>query len=81
MVEEAKEIIEKDWLEIIKTLDTDPIPFEHEAFWYIEPDEDVCLILPSVNKYFKAELKKMYEGVKEIYEIRFTNDNFSDVNE
>lgn len=81
MVEEAKKIIEEDWQEIIKTLDTDPIPFEHEAFRYIAPEEDVCLILPSINKYFKAELKKMYEGVKEIYEIKFTNDNFSESNE
>lgn len=81
LVEEAKEIIEKDWLEITKTLDTDPIPFEHEAFRYIAPEEDATLILPSINKYFKAELKKFYEGVKEIYEIKFTNENFSESNE
>ena len=71
LVEETKQIIEKEWEEITKTLDTDPIPFEHEAFRYIAPDEDATLILPSINKYFKAELKKMYEGVKEIYEIKF----------
>ena len=81
LVEEAKQIIEADWNEIIKTLDTDPIPFEHEAFRYIAPEEDVRLILTSINKYFKADLKKMYEGVKEIYEIKFTNDNFSESNE
>ena len=81
MVEEAKEIIEKDWQEIIKTLDTDPIPFDHEAFRYIAPEEDASLILPSISKYFKTELKKMYEGVKEIYEINFMNENFSESNE
>lgn len=79
-VGEVKEIIEKDWQEIMKTLDSDPIPFEHDAFRYIEPEEDVSAILPSINKFLKADIKKLHEGFKEIYEIRFLNENFSDDN-
>lgn len=61
MVEEAKKIIEEDWIEITKTADTDPQPFDHDAFRYIEPEEDVLMFLPSINKCLKAEIKKLYD--------------------
>lgn len=50
LLEESKKVIYEKWEVIKGTLDCDPQDLAHDGFKYIEPNEDIVSLLPSVGK-------------------------------